>query len=156
MRITLLAVGRVMPAPIRELVEDYRERLGHFVPTRLESVAEEKRDRGMTDRLALEREAGRLRAKCPPGAMIVALDGAGRMLSSPELSRTLGQWLDASPPEILFLIGGPDGLDPEIKSRAHFTLSLGPMTYPHMLARVLLLEQLYRAMTLLRGVPYHR
>ncbi|GAB0058223.1 Ribosomal RNA large subunit methyltransferase H [Candidatus Magnetaquicoccaceae bacterium FCR-1] len=156
MRITLLAVGRVMPPPIRELVEDYRERLNHFVPTRLESVAEEKRDRGMTERLALEREGGRLRARFTPGAMIVALDGAGRMLSSPELARTLGQWLDASPPEILFLIGGPDGLDPEIKSRAHFTLSLGPMTYPHMLARVLLLEQLYRAMTLLRGVPYHR
>ncbi|MEO5345389.1 MAG: 23S rRNA (pseudouridine(1915)-N(3))-methyltransferase RlmH [Magnetococcus sp. YQC-9] len=156
MKMTLLAVGRGVPPAIQELVEEYRARLHHFVPTRIESVAEEKRDRGVSERQAMEREAVRLRARLTPGAWIVALDGAGRMLSSVEWSRTLGSWLDASPAEIIFMIGGPDGLDPALKAAAHFTLSLGPMTYPHMLARVLILEQLYRAMTLLRGVPYHR
>ncbi|MBF0628950.1 MAG: 23S rRNA (pseudouridine(1915)-N(3))-methyltransferase RlmH [Magnetococcales bacterium] len=156
MRITLLAVGRVMPSAIRELVEEYRERLNHFVPARLESVAEEKRDKGITSALALEREAQRLRSRIPPGALVVALDGAGRMLSSVEFSRQMDHWLQASHSEAFFLIGGPDGLDPSIKAASAFTLSLGSMTYPHMLARVMLLEQLYRAMTLLRGVPYHR
>ncbi|MBF0214841.1 MAG: 23S rRNA (pseudouridine(1915)-N(3))-methyltransferase RlmH [Magnetococcales bacterium] len=156
MRITLLAVGRVMPPAIRDLVEEYRERLNHFVPTRVETVAEEKRDKGMTSRQAMDREGQRLLTRIPAGALIVALDGSGRMLSSLELSRQVDQWWQAAYAEWVFLIGGPDGLDPAVKAIAAFTLSLGPMTYPHMLARVLILEQLYRAMTLLRGVPYHR
>ncbi|MBF0192143.1 MAG: 23S rRNA (pseudouridine(1915)-N(3))-methyltransferase RlmH [Magnetococcales bacterium] len=156
MKITLLAVGRVMPPPIRELVEEYRERLNHFVPARVESVAEEKRDKGVTSRQAMEREGQRLLARIPPGALVVALDASGRTLSSPELSRQMDRWLQDACSELVLLIGGPDGLDPAVKSSAAFTLSFGPMTYPHMLVRVLILEQLYRAMTLLRGVPYHR
>ncbi|MBF0271122.1 MAG: 23S rRNA (pseudouridine(1915)-N(3))-methyltransferase RlmH [Magnetococcales bacterium] len=156
MKITLLAVGRVMPSPIRDLVEEYRERLHHFVPTRVECVAEEKRDKGMTPRQAMEREGQRLLARIPPGALVVALDASGRTLSSPELSRQMDHWLQDACSELVLLIGGPDGLDPAVKSAAAFILSLGPMTYPHMLVRVLILEQLYRAMTLLRGVPYHR
>ncbi|MBF0342445.1 MAG: 23S rRNA (pseudouridine(1915)-N(3))-methyltransferase RlmH [Magnetococcales bacterium] len=156
MRITLLAVGRVMPHPIRELVEEYRERLHHFLPTRVEWVAEEKRDKGVTARQALEREAQRLQARLPAGALLVALDTSGRMFSSPDLARQMDHWMQSGHAEMIFIIGGPDGLDTSILSQATFTLSFGPMTFPHMLARVMLLEQLYRAMTLLRGVPYHR
>ncbi|MBF0614037.1 MAG: 23S rRNA (pseudouridine(1915)-N(3))-methyltransferase RlmH [Magnetococcales bacterium] len=156
MKWTLLAVGRVMPPPIRELVEEYGDRLRHFIPLRLESVAEEKRDKNVTPRLAMEREGQRLRSRCPATAWIVALDGSGQSWSSLELSRQVEQWIQAGHSEVVFVIGGPDGLDPVFKSSAHQILSLGPMTYPHMLVRVLILEQLYRAMTLLRGVPYHR
>lgn len=149
-------VGRGMPAPVRELVEEYRGRLNHFGEAHLEVVAEEKRDKGMTAALAMEREGQRLLARIPSGAFVVALDGSGKMLTSAQFAKTLEGWRLEGISEIVFLIGGPDGLAPSIKASAMMTLSLGPMTYPHMLVRVLILEQLYRAMTLLHGVPYHR
>ncbi|MBF0126972.1 MAG: 23S rRNA (pseudouridine(1915)-N(3))-methyltransferase RlmH [Magnetococcales bacterium] len=156
MKWTVLAVGRTMPPPIRELVEDYQGRLNHFVSVGLEVVAEERREKGLSPHLAMEREGARLLARIPENALTVALDASGKMLSSPDFSKLLERWRQDGHHAVIFLLGGPDGLPPAIKSSASLTLSLGLMTYPHMLARVLLFEQLYRAMTLSHGVPYHR
>ncbi|MBF0293940.1 MAG: 23S rRNA (pseudouridine(1915)-N(3))-methyltransferase RlmH [Magnetococcales bacterium] len=156
MKWTVLAVGRSMPPAIGDVVKEYRSRLQPFGGVGLEVVAEERRDKGITALLAMEREGERLSARLPRGAMSVALDSGGRMYSSEAFARQLDLWRQDAPSEIIFIIGGPDGLAPALKSAASHTLSLGPMTFPHMLVRVLLFEQLYRAMTLWHGLPYHR
>ncbi|MEO5334481.1 MAG: 23S rRNA (pseudouridine(1915)-N(3))-methyltransferase RlmH [Magnetococcus sp. YQC-5] len=156
MKVTVLAVGRGMSPPIRALVEEYQDRLHHFGSVRLEVVAEERREKRISAQLAMEREGGRLLARIPGGVYTVVLDSAGKMFSSSEFAKILDRWRQEGIDDIFFLIGGPDGLDPTLKTTASMSLSLGPMTYPHMLVRVLLLEQFYRAMTLLHGVPYHR
>ncbi|MBF0179808.1 MAG: 23S rRNA (pseudouridine(1915)-N(3))-methyltransferase RlmH [Magnetococcales bacterium] len=156
MKWTVLAVGRSMPPAIADLVKEYRSRLEPFGGVGLEVVAEERRDKGITAQMAMEREAERLTARIARGAMSVALDAGGRMYSSEAFSRQLDRWRQDAPPEILFMIGGPDGLAPSIKSAASQLLSLGPLTLPHMLARMLLFEQIYRAMTIWHGLPYHR
>src|SRR5690606_18149242 len=91
----------------------------------------------------------------PPGALIVALDERGRALDSAGFAAQLARWRDAGR-DLAFLIGGADGLDDEVRAKAGFLLSLGPMTWPHQLARVLLAEQLWRAYSILSGHPYHR
>ena len=90
------------------------------------------------------------------GPAVVALDERGRLLSSPDLAAQLGRWRDDARGEAVFLIGGADGLDPSLRDRADLVLSFGKMVWPHMLARVMLAEQLYRAATILAGSPYHR
>lgn len=88
--------------------------------------------------------------------LVVALDEKGKSLSSEEFSRELARWRDAGEPRALFVIGGPDGLTAEVKRRARFTLAFGTQTWPHLLVRTMLAEQLYRAVTILGGHPYHR
>jgi 23S rRNA (pseudouridine1915-N3)-methyltransferase len=100
-------------------------------------------------------EGERLLALCRPREELVALDGEGKALSSAELAQRLGQaQRDAA--DLLFVIGGDEGLDPAVRRRARWTLSLSRMTLPHRLARLVLAEQLYRGFTLLRGEPYHK
>ncbi len=106
------------------------------------------------DRRRLEGEA--LLAALPAGATVVALDVEGRSLSSEAFARQLARWRDGGVRELAFVIGGADGLDPAVLARADARLSLGPMTWPHLLVRVLLAEQLWRAASLLAGHPYHR
>ena len=102
------------------------------------------------------REAQLLLDKLPHGARMVALDERGKALDSTALAKTLSQWRDHGVPEVAFLIGGADGLDPKIPEQASLVLSLGPMTWPHMLVRVMLAEQLFRAESIATGHPYHR
>ncbi len=156
MKWRVIAVGRGMPPEIGSLVATYQSRLQHFGGVELEVVAEERRDKKMTPQLAMEREATRLAARTPSHALTVVLDSAGKVVSSAEFAQIVDRWRQDGTGEVCFLIGGPDGLAPAIKSSAALSLSFGAMTYPHMLVRVLLMEQLYRAMTLLHGVPYHR
>ena len=92
----------------------------------------------------------------PAGAVVVVLDERGRSLSSPQLAAELARWRDAGRQDAAFLIGAADGLDPALRDRADLAISLGRMVWPHMLARVMLAEQLYRAATILAGLPYHR
>ncbi|MBF0425658.1 MAG: 23S rRNA (pseudouridine(1915)-N(3))-methyltransferase RlmH [Magnetococcales bacterium] len=157
MKLLILAVGRGMPAPVRELVRDYQQRLGRFQPVELIEVAEAKRDPAEKNPArALGDEALRLRRLLPKAATIIPLDSRGDTLSSTELAQRMQRLREASIREVCFLIGGPDGLDPELLGLGSWRLSFGPMTFPHMLMRVLLLEQLFRAATILQGVPYHR
>ena len=97
-----------------------------------------------------------MRAATEKGATIVALDERGRAEPSEAFAKRLGHWRDAGVGDIAFLIGGAGGLAPEIRESAAHTLAFGPATWPHMLARVMLAEQLYRAVTILSGHPYHR
>lgn len=101
-------------------------------------------------------EAALLLAEIPKGATVVALDARGKSLSSEDFAIRLGRWRDDSVGDLAFVIGGADGLDRGILERAAFTLSLGSMTWPHLLARAMLAEQIYRAQSILIGHPYHR
>ncbi|MEX2631880.1 MAG: 23S rRNA (pseudouridine(1915)-N(3))-methyltransferase RlmH [Tistlia sp.] len=155
MRLSLLAVGRLRGGPTAALYDDYAGRLRGqpLGPLTLREV-EEKRP--LAAEALKAREAELLLAVCPTGARLVALDGGGRALASAALAETLGRWRDEAVPETAFAIGGAEGHGAALLARADLTLSLGPMTWPHLLVRVLLAEQLYRADSILSGHPYHR
>ncbi|MEO5376247.1 MAG: 23S rRNA (pseudouridine(1915)-N(3))-methyltransferase RlmH [Magnetococcus sp. DMHC-6] len=159
MKWTVLVVGRDMPPPIRVLVNDYLKRLGRFLPVELIEITEEKRrsqaQQGKPGETLL-REHERLVKHIPSGALVVLLESAGQVLTSLEFAKTIDHWRQQGPGHICFVIGGPDGLHPALHALSSVSLSLGAMTWPHMLARVLLLEQLYRGLTLIHGFPYHR
>lgn len=145
----LIAVGRLRAGPEQMLFDRYNARLR----PRLD-VAEVAEGSGAPAE-AKRREAAGLLAALPPAAVAVALDLGGAAPGSDGLARLLERWLGLSRP-LCFLIGGADGLDPAVPARADHLLSLGPMTWPHMLVRVMLAEQLYRAQSILQGHPYHR
>ena len=115
-----------------------------------EFEVEDKKNLGMSaEALLLERAI-------PSGALIATLDERGRVLSSPDFAAELAKWRDGGRQDVAFVIGGADGIDPSLRARADFSLSFGKMVWPHMLVRVMLAEQLYRAATILAGGPYHR
>lgn len=142
MRLRIVAVGRCRDAAVRDLTERYLTRSGF--PTDLVELA----PKGA--------EADALLAALPADGRVVALDEHGRDLTSAELAEQLRQWRDAGERLTSFVIGGADGLDGRVLSRAQLTLAFGRATWPHMLVRVMLAEQLYRAGTILAGHPYHR
>jgi 23S rRNA (pseudouridine1915-N3)-methyltransferase len=150
-RVTVAAIGRDRGGPARELFEDHRNR--SLWPLRLIELPPQSR-------LPLERrlaeEGLRLLQSVPDGAVVIALDEHGRQLDSPAFARRLGDWRDEGRAEVAFLIGGPDGLAATVLESADLVMALGPMTWPHRLVRVLLVEQLYRAQAILAGHPYHR
>lgn len=154
MKLALCAVGRLRSGPERDLVDDYLtrfERTGKplgFPSVQLIEV-EDRKGGGM------EAEADLLARAIPAGAVVAVLDERGRTLSSPELADQLGRWRDGGR-DVALLIGGADGLAPRLRDRADLALSFGRMVWPHMLVRVMLAEQLYRAATILAGSPYHR
>lgn len=119
------------------------------------AVKPQPREEGKPVGRMLAAEAERVREKLPRGAIIVALDERGRDLDTRKLSQHLRGWLDDAAP-VAFVVGGPDGLDPELKRSASLQLRLSSLTLPHALAQVVLCEQLYRAASLLTGHPYHR
>lgn len=145
----LIAVGRLKPGPERDLLDRYVQRLAPRLD--LVEVAE---GRGAPVEIK-RREAQALLACLPPGAFVVALDEGGEQPDSLTLASRLEAWLGNARP-LCFLIGGAEGLDASVLGRADFTLSLGKPTWPHMLVRALLAEQLYRARAISTGHPYHR
>jgi 23S rRNA (pseudouridine1915-N3)-methyltransferase len=151
MRVTIAAVGRDRSGPTRNLFDEYCRRCPW--PVRLLEIS--PRTAGPPERRRAE-EAERLSSVVPRGAALIALDENGRALSSRAFSTKIAAWQRQACSELAFLVGGPDGLDPTLVERAHLVLSLGRMTWPHRLVRVLLAEQLYRAATILAGHPYHR
>ena len=151
MRIWVIAVGRARKGPERALFEGFTGRLAW--PVELVEVEER---RPLPAAAKVRREGELLRARVPKGAVTVALDGRGKALSSEEFATRLGRWRDDGIAEIAFLIGGADGLDPALIETAALTLSLGAMTWPHLLVRGMLAEQLYRSEQILSGHPYHR
>ncbi|MFQ5773691.1 MAG: 23S rRNA (pseudouridine(1915)-N(3))-methyltransferase RlmH [Kiloniellaceae bacterium] len=155
MRITLAAVGRAKAGVARDLYEDYAARLhrGGLGPLVLKEVEER---RPLPSNELRRREAELLLAAAPRGARLVALDAGGRALSSGEFAGLLRRWRDEGVQDVAFAIGGAEGLDRAVRDAAALVLSLGPMTWPHLLVRALLAEQLYRAQSILAGHPYHR
>ncbi len=151
MRLSVVAVGRAQDEAIATLWTRYAERLKPPPSLRL---VEDKR-RGAAAELK-QREARLLLDALPDDALVVALDARGKALDSPGLARQLARWRDQGTREVAFVIGGADGLDDSVLTRARLVLSLGPLTWPHQLVRVMLAEQLYRAHTINTGHPYHR
>ena len=151
MRITVIAVGRLKSGPEVALAQQFHTRLTWPVTIR---EVEEKRN--LPPASLRKREGELLLAACAKTATIIALDERGKSLSSREFAVRLGRWRDDGEAEIAFIIGGANGLDKAVLDRASLVLSLGPMTWPHQLARGLLLEQLYRGQQILAGHPYHR
>lgn len=158
MRLLIAAVGRARSAPETRLAAEYLDRLNGLArplglgPASLVEVEDKK----AADRERPAREAALLRAAVPEGARLVALDERGKPLTSRELARQLSAWRDAGVPAAAFLIGGADGLTEYLRRDADLVLSFGPATWPHLLVRLMLSEQLYRAATILAGHPYHR
>ncbi len=158
MKLTVVAIGRLKGGPERDLVERYRERLEAMGRpagfTGLDTVEiPESRARRDADRRA--EEAGALLARAGAGAL-VAFDERGRSPTSEAFAERLGAWRDEGRASAAFLVGGPDGLDESIRRRADLVVSFGALTLPHQIVRALVLEQLYRAVTILTGHPYHR
>lgn len=151
MRITLAAVGRAKTGPLRDLYRHYAERLKWNV-----TLKEVEERRKLPAEALRAREAELLLAAVPGGAKTIVLDERGKALTSRELARLLGRWRDDGEADLAILIGGADGLTAEVRDSADQVVSFGAMTWPHMLVRALLMEQLYRAETILAGHPYHR
>ncbi len=155
MRIRIAAVGRLRDGPEKRLVDDYLDRFGKTGRSLSLGPAEivEVEDRKGGGRAT---EADLLRRAIPEGALRLALDERGPTMTSPEFAAWLAGHRDNGHRDLAILIGGADGLDPDLLRETEASLSLGKMVWPHMLARVMLAEQLYRAATILAGGPYHR
>jgi 23S rRNA (pseudouridine1915-N3)-methyltransferase len=151
LRCTVVAVGRIGAGPARDLFEFYAKRL--TPPLGLVEVEDKRK---LPDAVLRDREADLLLAALPRRAVAVALDGGGTAEGSEAFADRLGKWRDGGTADLAFLIGGAAGHGAAILERADFVLSLGPMTWPHLLVRGMLAEQLYRGFTLLAGHPYHR
>ncbi len=151
MQLLLAAVGRAKPGPERDLFEHYRRRLGWPLAVR---EVEEKRPLSVAERLA--REGDLLLAQVPAGSVLLVLDERGKQLESPSFAERLAAWRDGGRSQVAFVIGGADGHGENVRRRADFLLSFGAMTWPHMLVRGMLAEQLYRAECILAHHPYHR
>lgn len=155
MRLTLLAVGRLRCGPLQTLFDDYARRLGGG-PLGPLSVKEVEERKPLPAPALKAREGALLLASLPEGARLVALDERGRSLDSRGFAAQLGRWREEGVRETAFAIGGADGLDEAVRAHADLLLSLGALTWPHQLVRVLLAEQLFRADAILQGHPYHR
>ena len=154
MRITLLAVGRLRKSPEQALIGDYLDRFAKtgrslgLPPVQITEV-EDRRGGGMAAEAALIERA------IPSGAFVIMMDERGEQPASPDFAARIALLRDQGR-DICFVIGGADGLDPSLRDRADWQISLGHMVWPHMLVRVMLAEQLYRAASILAGSPYHR
>lgn len=155
MRVHICAVGRLRAGPEHALIDDYRTRFDRtgrahgLGPVKVHEV-EDKKGGGMAA------EAPLLERCIPHGAVMIVLDERGKLLTSPEFAKNLAGWRDTGRSYAAFVIGGADGIAPDMRQKADFRLSFGRMVWPHMLARVMLAEQLYRASSILAGTPYHR
>ena len=155
MRLTIAAVGRLAPGPERDLAEDYADRAGAagraigLGPVGISEIDERKARTS-------EAQGARLIAALPRGAAALALDERGKAMSSPAFADLLAGLRDAGRADAVFLIGGADGHAEAVRARADRLIGLGPMVWPHRLARAMLAEQIYRAVSILAGSPYHR
>lgn len=155
MRLRICAVGRLKPGPERTLCDDYLSRFAKtgrplgLGPAEMHEV-DDRKGGGMSAEAALLEKA------IAKGSQIACLDERGDLMTSPDFADLLAGWRDSGRSDLAFVIGGADGIDPALRARADKLVSFGTMVWPHMLARVMLCEQLYRAATILSGGPYHR
>ena len=158
MKIAVIAVGRMKSGPEQELAARYLDRtqaMGKSLGFGAVTVRELAESRAGSASARMRDEADRIAAALPDGSLVICLDETGKDWTSATFAQTLGRSRDDNVPAVAFVIGGADGLDREFRN-VHQTLRFGKMTLPHQIARILLLEQIYRAMTILSGHPYHR
>ncbi len=159
MRLTVAAIGRLREGPERELAERYRKRaeqLGRRIGLRDVEIVEVRESRAQEIGKRMIEESIAIANVIPDKAAVIILDVRGESLDSAALAAQLAKWRDNGRPAAVFIIGGDDGLAPALRERATLRLAFGAATWPHQLVRGMLLEQLYRAVTILAGHPYHR
>lgn len=159
MRISIAAIGRMKQGPERELVARYLDRArasGKSLGLSQFDISESTESRAGSSARRKAEEAAVLLSAAPEGSIRIALDERGKSTDSERFAADIGSWRDAGRAQLVFFIGGADGLDPELVSNADTILSFSPLTWPHQLVRIMLAEQLYRAVTILSGHPYHR
>lgn len=155
MKLAVIAVGTRMPSWADEAFAEFARRMPRELPLELKEIKTEPRSIGKPVDALLAAEAGRIKTALPARSRVVALDERGADLSTSQLAGRLRQWMETGD-DVAFVIGGPDGLAPDIKAMAAEALRLSSLTLPHALVRVVLAEALYRAASLLKGHPYHR
>lgn len=159
MRLIVIAVGRLKQGPERELAERYRERfddISRKLGFRGLEIHEIPESRARDAASRISEEAAAISAAIPAKSLLVALDEHGDNVDSSTFARHLGRWRDDQVANTIFLIGGADGLSPDLRRMAKLKMAFGSATWPHQMVRVMLLEQVYRAATILAGHPYHR
>ena len=159
MRLIVIAIGRLKHGPERELAERYRARFddtGRKLGFRGLEIHEIPESRARDAATRTTEEAAAISAQIPEKSVLVALDERGDSIDSAAFARHLGRWRDESVTNTIFAIGGADGLSPDLRRKAKLKLAFGAATWPHQIVRVMLLEQMYRAATILAGHPYHR
>jgi 23S rRNA (pseudouridine1915-N3)-methyltransferase len=159
MRLTIIAVGRLKRGPERDLVARYHERAvkaGRSVGFRAVDLVEVSESPARDTARRMTEESIAIASVIPEGAAVVILDERGESLDSAGFTRMLQRWRDDGREALAFVIGGPDGLADSLRDRSERRLAFGAATWPHQLVRVMLLEQVYRAVTILSGHPYHR
>ena len=155
MRLLIVAVGERVPGWVDEAFADYSRRMPRKARIELIEIRPERRGGSRTPAQCMRAEAARIEAALPPQARRIVLDERGADFTTARLAESLGRWLGKGR-DLAFIIGGADGLDPALKSTAELQLRLSSLTLPHALVRVLLAEQLYRAVSILDNHPYHR
>lgn len=155
MRLTILGLSHRLPDWQQAGIDDYARRFPRDWPLKLVELAPDKRTQGRSPEQVMADEAQRLRQAMPRGARVVALDERGAVWTTRQLADQMKRW-EEDGRETVFVIGGTDGLDPTLKREADQLLQLSAMTLPHGLVRVLLVEQLYRAVSIMNNHPYHR
>jgi len=159
MQIRIIAVGKIKEKYLQEGIAEYEKRLRPYTKLQVVELAEEKRPQSASpalESIAKEKEGDRMLAAIPEGSVIIALDMMGQSWSSEDLAGSFREWELSGQNQLVFLIGGDLGLSPVVLSRSNHRLSLSRMTFTHPIARLLLVEQVYRAFRILRGEPYHK
>ena len=152
MRLRIIWTGKTRDARLRALVDDYAGRLSHFVRCEVTEL----RELGRADKSGIDQETRRISDRLRPGSVTVLLDPEGAEWTSPQLAAQVQRWEGSGIKEVAFVIGGPNGLAGDFKARADKRWSLSRLTLTHEMARVLLFEQLYRAYTIIHGLPYQK
>jgi 23S rRNA (pseudouridine1915-N3)-methyltransferase len=159
MRLVIIAIGRLKQGPERELAERYRKRfdeVGRKLGFRGLEIVEIAEGRARDAAARMAEEGAAIAASIPEKSVLVTLDEHGENIDSISLANRLGRWRDQSVANVIFIIGGAHGLSPDLCRMESLRIAFGAATWPHQLVRVMLLEQLYRAATILTGHPYHR
>ncbi|MDE2599546.1 MAG: 23S rRNA (pseudouridine(1915)-N(3))-methyltransferase RlmH [Rhodocyclaceae bacterium] len=155
MKLLILAVGTRMPAWVEEAYADFAKRMPRECPLELREIKAEPRTTGKTVEAMMAAEAARIRAALPPRCRKIILDERGTEATTKLWAQKLGDWMGGGE-DIVFIVGGPDGLDPALKAEADERYRISGLTLPHAMVRVMLAEALYRAHSLHKGHPYHR
>lgn len=156
MKFKVLWVGKIKNSPIKALTADYLERIRRMTPCEILEIRDPAKGRDPRAEERIRMESEDIARQLPRAAAVVALDETGKQYASEEFARWLEIEQNGGTKEIAFVVGGPDGLSRDIAARARMVLSLGRMTWTHEMCRVLLLEQIYRALCILHKIPYHK
>ncbi len=156
MKLVVAVVGRLKDRYLEPGIEEYLKRIKRYGSVELIRIREERKSHRQNEAQAVAKEGDRILQLVQPGDRLFALTEEGAQYDSPEWAENWEQWVQFTPGRLIFAIGSGPGLSPEVKQKANTQLSLSPLTFPHQLALLLLLEQIYRGYTILRNEPYHR